>query len=67
MSIKEIKYKLYTKGVDKKLIEKYIDKNIDALQEYEGNCMQKIRDKKAQTMDEREIEQYLYKKGYKCD
>ena len=67
MSIKEIKYKLYTKGVDKKLIEKYIDKNIDTLQEYEGNCMQKIRDKKAQTMDEREIEQYLYKKVYKCD
>lgn len=67
MSIKEIKYKLYTKGVDKKLIEKYIDKNIDTLQEYEGNCMQKIRDKKAQTMDERETEQYLYKKGYKCD
>ncbi len=63
MSIKEIKYKLYAKGIDKKIIEKYIEK----LFEYEQKCMQKIREKKSNSMTEQEIDQYLYKKGYKCD
>lgn len=67
MSITEIKYKLTTKGLDRKLIEKYIDNNYEELQEYEQKCIEKIRNKKAGTMEEREIEQYLYKKGYKCD
>lgn len=35
LSIKEIKYKLMTKGLDRKLIEEYIDKNYDSLNEYE--------------------------------
>lgn len=65
MSIKEIKYKLYGKGLDKKLIEKYIDENYERLQEYENECIEKIKTKKSQTMDEQEIQQYLYRKGYK--
>lgn len=65
MSIQEIKYKLMTKGIDKKLIEKYIEQNREELQEYERKSAQKIKDKKANQMDENEIEQYLYKKGYK--
>lgn len=65
MSIKEIKYKLYGKGLDKKLIEKYIDENYERLQEYENKCIEKIKAKKSQTMDEQEIQQYLYRKGYK--
>lgn len=67
MSIKEIKYKLYAKGIDKKLIEKYIDDNYEELKEYEEKCIEKIKSKKAGTMEEQEIEQYLYRKGYKCD
>ena len=67
MSIKEIKYKLYTKGIDKKLIEKYIDDNYEELKEYEKKCIEKIKSKKAGTMEEQEIEPYLYRKGYKCD
>ena len=67
MSIKEIKYKLATKGLDRKLIEKYIDNNYEELKEYEQRCIEKIRNKKNGTMEEQEIEQYLYKKGYKCD
>ena len=67
MSIKEIKYKLYAKGIDKKIIEKYIEKNYEKLFEYEQKCMQKIREKKSNSMTEQEIDQYLYKKGYKCD
>ena len=66
MSIKEIKYKLLAKGLDRKLIEKYIDNNYDELSEYEEKCAQKIRAKKAD-LQEDEIRQYLYRKGYKLD
>lgn len=65
MSITEIKYKLSTKGIDRKLIEKYIDNNYEELKEYEQRCIEKIKSKKAGTMEEQEIEQYLYRKGYK--
>lgn len=67
LSIKEIKYKLMQKGLDRKLIEQYISKNYENLKEYENKCIEKIRNKKSGTMEEQEIEQYLYKKGYKCD
>ena len=67
MSITEMKYKLATKGLDKKLIEKYIDNNYEQLKEYEQRCIEKIRNKKAGTMEEQGIQQYLYRKGYKCD
>ena len=66
MSIKEIKYKLLAKGLDRKLIEKYIDNNYDELSEYEEKCAQKIRSKKS-NLSEEEIKQYLYRKGYKID
>lgn len=67
LSITEIKYKLLTKGLDKKLIEQYIDNNYDELKEYEQRCIEKIKNKKAGAMDEQQIEKYLYRKGYKCD
>lgn len=67
LSITEIKYKLLTKGLDKKLIERYIDNNYEELKEYEQRCIEKIKSKKAGAMDEQQIEQYLYRKGYKCD
>ena len=64
MSIKEIKYKLMAKGLDRKLIEQYIDKNFEELNEYEERCAEKIKQKKAD-LSEEEIKQYLYRKGYK--
>lgn len=67
MSITEMKYKLATKGLDRKLIEKYIDNNYEELKEYEERCIEKIKIKKAGTMEEQELQQYLYRKGYKCD
>ena len=67
MSIKEIRYKLYSKGLDKRLIEKYIDENYDQLKEYELKCIEKIKTKKAQTMEEQDIKQYLYRKGYQSE
>jgi len=65
MSIQEIKYKLMAKGIDKRLIEKYIEEHNGELEEYEKKSAENIRTKKANQMDENEIEQYLYRKGYK--
>lgn len=64
MSIKEIKYKLYTKGINNKLIDEYIQKNYDELKEYEAKSKENIKIKKAKSMDEQELKNYLYKKGY---
>ena len=66
LSIKEIKYKLLSKGLDRKLIEKYIENNNEELNEYEQKCVEKIREKKKE-LSEDEIKQYLYRKGYKID
>ena len=67
LSIQEIKYKLMTKGLDKKLIEKYIDEHREELEEYEKKSAKNIKIKKANQMDEQEIKQYLYRKGYNCE
>lgn len=64
MSIKEIKYKLYTKGINNKLIDEYIQRNYDELKEYEVKSKENIKIKKAKSMDEQELKNYLYKKGY---
>lgn len=66
LSIKEIKYKLLSKGLDRKLIEKYMDNNYEELAEYEKKCIEKIKLKKSDQTEE-EIRQYLYRKGYKID
>ena len=66
LSIKEIKYKLLSKGLDKKLIEQYIEKNHEKLSKYEQKCVEKIKIKKSELTEE-EIKQYLYRKGYKID
>ena len=67
MSIQEIKYKLTTKGIERKLIEKYIEDNQEKLEEYEKKSAENIKTKKIGQMDEQEIKQYLYKKGYKVE
>ena len=67
MSIKEIKYKLAGKGIDRKIMEKYINEHYDELKEYEKKCIEKIRIKKSGTMEEQEINQYLYRKGYQSE
>ena len=67
MSITEIKYKLASKGLDRNLIEKYIDNNYEELREYEKRCIEKIKIKKSGIMDEDSIMQYLYRKGYKIE
>lgn len=65
LSIKEIKYKLASKGIDSKLTEDYISKHIDELEEYEIKCAQKIYNKKINTSEKIEVINFLRKKGYK--
>jgi len=67
LSIKEIKYKLMSKGVQNTLIEDYIIKNEEELVEYEQKSADNITIKKSVNMDELEIKQYLMKKGYTED
>lgn len=65
MSIKELKYKLYSKGIEPKLIDKYIENNIEELVEYEKKSAKNIINKKSSSMDKEEIKMFLLKKGYK--
>jgi len=67
LSIKEIKYKLLAKGLDKNQIEDYISENKEELEEYETKSAQNIIYKKSSSMDEEEIKNYLLKKGYNID
>lgn len=64
LSIKEIKYKLISKGIKNSLIEDYVSNNIDMLNEYEQKSAYELMCKKRNTMDENEIKIYLLKKGY---
>ena len=65
LSIKEIKYKLYQKGINMSLLDDYIQENYEELQEYEKKSAQNIKMKKQNTMTEDEVKIYLLKKGYK--
>ena len=65
LSIKEIKYKLYSKGIKNSLIDEYISQNIYQLNEYEKNSAYKIVCKKQNNMEEEQLKVYLLKKGYK--
>ena len=65
LSRKEIKYKLYSKGIENGLIEDYFWEKKEELYEYELKSAKNIYLKKQSTMDEKEIENYLRKKGYK--
>lgn len=67
LSIKEIKYKLMSKGISSNLLEDYIQKHNDELEEYEQKSAENIAVKKSVNMDEIEIKQYLIKKGYTED
>ena len=67
LSIKEIKYKLIAKGLNKNDIEDYIYKNKEKLEEYEKKSALNIIYKKSTSMEKEEIKQYLLKKGYKSE
>lgn len=65
LSIKEIKYKLISKGIPSGLLEDYINDKIEKLEEYEITSAKNIIVKKQNQMDEETIIQFLVKKGYR--
>ena len=67
LSLKELKYKLLSKGLNKDLIDEYFYNNMDKLEEYEINSAKNIIIKRSNNSEEQEIIQYLLKKGYKSD
>ena len=67
MSIKEIKYKLFAKGLNNDIIDEYISNNINNLNDYELKSIKNIFYKKQGTMELEEIKQFLLKKGYISD
>ena len=67
LSIKEMKYKLMAKGLNKDDVEDYFYENKEELEEYETKSALNIIFKKSDSMEQDEIKQYLLKKGYKMD
>ena len=67
LSIKEMKYKLMAKGLNKDDVEDYFYENKEELEEYETKSASNIIYKKSDLMEQDEIKQYLLKKGYKMD
>ena len=67
LSIREVSYKLLTKGVNRRQLEDYIDNNIESLNEYEAKSAYNIIQKKVNSSEIDEIKNYLYKKGYKTE
>lgn len=65
LSIKELKYKLMSKGLDRNLLEDYFYSNKEVLEEYEVKSATNIVYKKKASMEQEEIKQYLFKKGYR--
>ena len=65
LSLKEVRYKLMSKGIPNELIEDYISNHQEQMEEYEINSAKTIIIKKQNTMEEEAIIQFLVKKGYK--
>lgn len=64
LSIKELKYKLLAKGINKNDVEQYFYFNQEKLLEYEFKSVKNIINKKIKKDELDNIKNYLYKKGY---
>ena len=67
LSIKELKYKLMSKGINSNVMDNYFDKHLEELEEYEINSARNIILKKQFSIEEQQLIQYLLKKGYRMD
>ena len=67
MSIREMKLKLYQKGIYADEINDYIEENREMLEEYELNSARKIFDKKKNLKDKQKITRYLLNRGFDPD
>ncbi len=66
LSIKEVKYKLLSKGINKNILDDYFSENIDMLKNYEVQSAKNIANKKS-NLEKEEIINYLRKKGYEFE
>ena len=66
ISLKQIKYKLLSKGISSNIVEDYFYNNRAELQEYEKNSIEKIIAKKSDSSKD-EIISFLLKKGFEYD
>lgn len=64
MSIREIKYKLFAKGLNNDIIDEYISNHMDELTDYELQSAKNVYIKKQSSLELEEIKQFLLKKGY---
>lgn len=64
MSIKEISYKLTSKGINKHIIDDYVYNHKEQLLDFEIKSAINIIKKKQNQMEQEEIKKYLYNKGY---
>ena len=67
LSMKEIKYKLMSKGIKTNDMDNYFDSHIEELEDYEINSAKNIVLKKQNNLEEQQLIQYLLKKGYKME
>ena len=67
LSIKELEYKLISKGIKKSLVDSYIYSNKEMLLEYEMKSAKNIIIKKINSVDKEDILNYLRKKRYMED
>lgn len=65
LSLTEIRNKLYAKGLERDIIDTYFLNHEEQLEEYEIACAKKIAIKKKAQMEQSDIENFLYRKGYK--
>ena len=64
LSVKEVKYKLLTKGISSNLIDDYIYNHKEEMLEYEVTSAKNILLKKSRLMEKEDIVNSLRKKGY---
>ena len=67
LSIYELKYKLYSKGVSENVIDEYISENREMMKKYKIMSARNILNKKKNNMEFEEIVMYLRKKRYSTD
>ena len=67
MSVREMKNKVYAKGVYIDDIEEYINDNRETLEEYELQSVKNIIDKKKRTMEPQKLMAYLINRGFDPD
>ena len=64
LSIKEVEYKICSKGINKNLVDDYICNHKENMIQYEIESAKAIIIKKKASLEDNEIRDYLYKKGY---